>query len=113
VQALADRSPVRVTVQTDVPRRLAPVVETAAYFVAAEALTNAAKHAPGATVQITIRERGRWLVVMVSDDGPGGANWNGGGLTGLRQRVEAVDGRLEIESPAGHGTTIEVVLPCA
>ncbi len=113
VQALADRSPVRVTVQTEVPRRLAPVVETAAYFVAAEALTNAAKHAPGATVQITIRERGRWLVVMVSDDGPGGASSNGGGLTGLRQRVEAVDGRLEIESPAGHGTTIEVALPCA
>ncbi len=113
VQALADRSPVTVTVRTDLPRRLAPVVETAAYFVAAEALTNAAKHTPGAIAQITIRQRGRTVFVLVSDDGPGGANPNGGGLLGLRQRVEALDGRLEIDSRAGEGTTIRAELPCA
>ena len=113
VQTLADRSPGRVTVDADVPRRLAPVVETAAYFVAAEALTNAAKHAPGATLKIAIRQKGGVLVVQVSDDGPGGADQYGSGLTGLRQRVEALDGRLEVDSPAGLGTAIRAELPCA
>ncbi len=51
--------------------------------------------------------------MLVSDDGPGGANPNGGGLLGLRQRVEALDGRLEIDSRAGEGTTIRAELPCA
>ena len=76
------------------------MVETAAYFVAAESITNAAKHAPGAAVRITIAESGDKLVVSISDDGPGGADPHGAGLTGLRQRVEALDGRLDISSPA-------------
>jgi signal transduction histidine kinase len=112
VQALVDLSPARATVEADVPRRPAPVVETCAYFVAAEALTNAAKHAPGASVKISIRQQGGMLVVLVSDDGPGGADQFGSGLTGLRQRVEALDGRLEVDSPAGLGTAISAELPC-
>jgi signal transduction histidine kinase len=113
VQALADRSPSSVSVSAEVAQRLPPIVETAAYFVVAETLTNAAKHAPGAAVRITIAQSETALMVEVSDDGPGGANAGGGGLTGLRQRVEALDGLLEIESPAGHGTTIRAALPCA
>ena len=89
------------------------MVETAAYFVAAESITNAAKHAPGATVRITIAESGDKLIVSVSDDGPGGADPHGSGLIGLRQRVEALDGHLEISSPVGSGTTIRADLPCA
>jgi signal transduction histidine kinase len=113
VQALADRSAAEVTVNALVPVRPPLVVETAAYFVAAESITNAAKHAPGATVRITIAESGDKLIVSVSDDGPGGADPHGSGLIGLRQRVEALDGHLEILSPVGSGTTIRADLPCA
>jgi signal transduction histidine kinase len=113
VQALADRSAPDVTVSALVPERPPLVVETAAYFVAAEAITNASKHAPGAAVRVTIAESGDKLIVSVSDDGPGGADPHGAGLTGLRQRVEALDGRLDVSSPEGAGTTIRADLPCA
>jgi signal transduction histidine kinase len=63
-------------------------------------------------VKIAIRQKGGMLVVLVSDDGPGGADQHGSGLTGLRQRVEALDGRLEVDSPAGLGTAIRAELPC-
>jgi signal transduction histidine kinase len=112
VQTLADRSVPDVTVNALVPVRPPLVVETAAYFVAAEAITNAAKHAPGAAVQVTIAESGEKLIVSVSDDGPGGADPHGAGLNGLRQRVEALDGHLEVSSRAGAGTTIRADLPC-
>lgn len=112
VQALADRSGVAATVGADVVHRPPPVVETAAYFVAAESLTNAAKHAPGAEVRIVLVQAERTLVVEIADDGPGGADPHGNGLTGLRHRVEALDGTLRIDSPAGGGTTIEARLPC-
>jgi glucose-6-phosphate-specific signal transduction histidine kinase len=65
------------------------------------------------TVQLIAQSDTAALMVEVSDDGPGGANAGGSGLTGLRQRVEALDGLLEIESPAGHGTTVRAALPCA
>jgi signal transduction histidine kinase len=113
VQTLADRSVPDVTVNALVPVRPPLVVETAAYFVAAETITNAAKHAPGASVRITIAESGEKLIVSISDDGPGGADPHGAGLTGLRQRVEALDGRLDISSPLGSGTSIRTDLPCA
>ena len=87
-------------------------VETAAYFVAAEALTNAAKHAGGAPARLRAWEERDTLVVEVSDSGTGGADPNGGGLTGLRHRVEALDGRLTVTSPAGEGTTVRAELPC-
>jgi signal transduction histidine kinase len=112
VRSLAERVGPRATVESALVRRPPPVVETAAYFVVAEALTNAAKHAPGSEVRIMLAETGEDLVVEVSDYGPGGAVVTGSGLTGLRQRVEALDGRLQIVSPPAVGTMIEAVLPC-
>ncbi len=112
-EALGNRSPVPVTVDAMLGRRPAPVVESAAYFVVAESLTNVAKHAPEASATVTIRQRGDDLDVVVADDGPGGADLAGGsGLEGLRRRVEALDGELQIASPPGEGTRIEVKLPC-
>jgi signal transduction histidine kinase len=113
VEALGSRSPVPVTVDARLGRRPAPVIESAAYFVVAESLTNVAKHAPEARATVTIRLDGDLLDVVVADDGPGGADLAGGsGLAGLRRRVAALDGELEIASPAGEGTRIEVRLPC-
>ena len=112
VEALAQRSGIDTTVESKLTQRLAPVVESAAYFVTAEALTNAVKHAPGASARIAIRRAGPRLVVEVADNGPGGADPRGGGLSGLRQRVEALDGTLDVDSPEGIGTTIRAVLPC-
>ena len=112
VESLASRSTVNVEVVGRLDHRLPPVVETAAYFVVAEALTNIAKHAPGASAVVTVHLDGAMLVVEVADNGPGGANPAGGGLTGLKQRVEALDGRLEVHSVAREGTVIWAVLPC-
>ena len=112
VESLASRSTVKVEVVGRLDHRLPPVVETAAYFVVAEALTNIAKHAPGASAVVTVHLDGAMLVVEVADNGPGGANPAGGGLTGLKQRVEALDGRLEVHSVAREGTVIWAVLPC-
>jgi signal transduction histidine kinase len=112
VQALADRSAAVVTVTVELERRPPPVVETAAYFVVAESLTNAAKHAPEAGVAIEIEQPAGRLLIEVADDGSGGADPHGSGLTGLRQRVEALDGTLEVSSPKGAGTTVRAALPC-
>jgi signal transduction histidine kinase len=112
VEALAQRSGIDTTVESKLTQRLAPVVESAAYFVTAEALTNAVKHAPGASARIAIRRAGARLVVEVADNGAGGADPRGSGLSGLRQRVEALDGTLDVDSPEGIGTTIRAVLPC-
>jgi signal transduction histidine kinase len=112
IEALGRRAPMPVTVDADPDQRPLPVVETAAYFVAAEALTNVAKHGGGAAARVVARRVGDELVVEVSDDGPGGAEPGGGGLTGLRHRVEALDGTLTVTSPAGGGTTVRAELPC-
>ena len=112
VEALAARAPIRTTADAQVRRRPPPVVETAAYFVVAESLTNAAKHAgAGARARVTIRDNSSALLVEIEDDGEGGANASGSGLTGLRHRVEALDGTLEIASPDGAGTRIRARLP--
>jgi signal transduction histidine kinase len=112
IEALGRRSPMPVTVDADPDERPVPVVETAAYFVAAEALTNVAKHGGGAAAQVVVRRAGDQLVVEVADEGPGGADPGGGGLTGLRHRVEALDGTLTVTSRAGGGTTVRAELPC-
>jgi signal transduction histidine kinase len=111
VEALARRSPVPVAVDVTLDARPAPVIETAAYFVVAETLTNVAKHAPSAQASVMIAAYGDWLLVEVADNGPGGADPDGSGLTGLRHRVEALDGMLRVISPPGGGTTIRAELP--
>jgi signal transduction histidine kinase len=112
IESLGRRSAIAVDVDVDVDRRPPPVVETAAYFVVAEALTNAAKHGGGAPARVRARVDRQTLTVEVSDTGAGGADPRGGGLTGLRHRVEALDGRLEVASPAGAGTVVRAELPC-
>ncbi len=113
LSALADSTPVPVTLNVDLPERPPAAVETAAYFVAAEALANAGKHAAAQRVDIRIFRAGDVLTVEVADDGRGGANLGGGGLGGLRRRVQALDGRLRVASPPGGPTTILAELPCA
>ena len=89
------------------PGRLPTPVETSAYFVVAEALTNATKHARCSLVQVGVRVENGTATVEVQDDGIGGAApAAGSGLRGLADRVSALGGRLEIESPAGEGTTV-------
>jgi signal transduction histidine kinase len=112
VDALGKRSALPVTVSSRLGRRLPPVVESAAYFVVAEALTNAAKHAQGAPARVTLVEDHGRLLVEIDDDGPGGADPAGGGLSGLRNRVEALDGLLVVRSAPGEGTTVLAELPC-
>jgi signal transduction histidine kinase len=112
VDALGRRSAIDVTMSSRITRRPPPVVETAAYFVVAESLTNVAKHAPHASAHVTLMEEPGTLVVEISDTGPGGANPDGGGLSGLRQRVQALDGTLAVVSNPGEGTVIRAELPC-
>jgi signal transduction histidine kinase len=113
IAALIARAPVPVTLTVDTPARYPSAVETAAYFTVAEALANAIKHARPERVVITISTRNGVLVAEVTDDGAGGADSSGRGLTGLRQRAEALDGRLSVNSPAGGPTTVRAELPCA
>ncbi|MEU4884589.1 sensor histidine kinase [Streptomyces althioticus] len=88
-------------------------VETAAYFVVSESVTNAAKHSAATEIQVSVRTYGPVLVIRVEDNGVGGAKPEGSGLTGLRSRVGALDGRLHVHSPSGGPTTITAELPCA
>ena len=111
-QSLGRRSAIPVEVDANVPWRTLPVIETAAYFVVAEGLTNVAKHAPDASARVTLDLDADRLLVVIADDGPGGADPDGGGLTGLRHRVEALDGHLTVTSRPGAGTTIRAELPC-
>ena len=113
LNSLANATPMQVTLDVSVGERPAPAVETAAYFVAAEALANAAKHAHAEHVDVTVERNGSLLSLAVRDDGCGGADPAGHGLSGLRRRVEALDGHLSISSPPGGPTLIEAELPCA
>ncbi|HEY7631421.1 MAG TPA: sensor domain-containing protein [Thermoleophilaceae bacterium] len=112
VTALADASPLRVLVHADIDSRPSPPVESAAYFVVAEALANAGKHSQAGRVDIRMVRDGDTLSVEVADDGVGGANPNGGGLGGLRRRIEALDGTLRVASPPGGPTLIRAEMPC-
>jgi signal transduction histidine kinase len=112
VGTLADRSPLPVSVAVELAERPPAAVETAAYFVVAEALANATKHSLAEHIAVRVRRADSTLIVEVSDDGRGGANPAGGGLTGLRHRVEALDGTLQVTSPVGGPTTVKAELPC-
>jgi signal transduction histidine kinase len=111
--SLAGRAPLPVDLRVALDGRLPAAVETAAYFAVSEALTNIVKHAGAGLVAIDVAiERGR-LVIDVSDDGCGGASAAAGsGLRGLADRVGALDGRLELDSPLGGGTRLRVEIPC-
>ena len=113
VRALAARAPISVTVVTvDDAERWPPLVESAAYFVVSEALTNVLKYARATSATIRVAPRDEVLVVEVADDGCGGAKPSeGSGLGGLRDRVEALDGTFVLDSPPGAGTRIRVELP--
>jgi signal transduction histidine kinase len=113
LETLADHSAIPVSVSVHLDERLPDAIETAAYFVAAEALTNAAKHSGASRVAIDVKCDAERLTVEISDDGAGGADAGGSGLTGLRRRVEALDGSLRVSSPDGGPTTIQAELPCA
>jgi PAS domain S-box-containing protein len=112
LSALAMRAPLPVEI-TDVPgERLPEPVEAAAYYLIAEAITNVAKHAHASHVAVSVRRDDGRVVVNVADDGVGGADAAGGsGLNGLSDRVEALHGRLRIDSPRGGGTRIEAQIP--
>jgi signal transduction histidine kinase len=112
ITALADASPLRVTVNVDVPERPAAPVESAAYFVVAEALANAGKHSQARRVDIRVIRDGDMLTVEVADDGVGGADPSGTGLSGLQRRIEALDGTLRVASPPGGPTLIRAEVPC-
>jgi signal transduction histidine kinase len=109
---LAATSALPVTVTADLAMRPSPAIEAMAYFCAAELLANAAKHSGASQVAVGLREQDHGLLMSVTDDGPGGARLvPGGGLAGLLERVQTVDGRLEVHSPPGGPTTITVELP--
>jgi signal transduction histidine kinase len=113
VAALADRAPIVTTVIADADRRYSAAVESTAYYVVAEALTNAGKHSSAKTIEVRINEVDKTLAVEVVDDGVGGADvQRGSGIIGLKDRVAAAGGNLLIESPPGGGTRVMAELPC-
>jgi signal transduction histidine kinase len=114
IRDVAERSAVPI-VMVELPgRRLGETVEATAYFVFAEAVTNAQKHAGATAIRVTAAVRGSRLRVVIADDGVGGATASpGSGLEGLRDRVEAVGGRFALDSPPGGGTRVSAALPLA
>jgi len=114
LSGLAALCPIPVDVHVEVPVRPRPAVEAVAYFMVAEALTNVAKHSRASHVNVVVEGHGfpGTLTVLVSDDGIGGADPAGAGLSGLADRVSGVDGELSVESPSGGPTMISAVLPC-
>ncbi|MBU2667387.1 sensor domain-containing protein [Actinoplanes bogorensis] len=99
--------------EVDLPGRCAASVEATAYFVVAEALTNVTKHSGATRAAVTVTKTDRHLRLEITDNGHGGADESGGsGLSGIRRRVEAYDGNLVLNSPAGGPTTLRVELPC-
>ena len=113
LSALAARSPVPVRLDVALPERPSASVEATAYFIVAEAITNAVKHGNGSRIDVRVRLDGDTLRIDVSDDGVGGATERpGGGLAGLADRASAVEGTLRVTSPAGGPTVVAAELPC-
>jgi len=114
ISALAGRSPVPVTVAVCLSERLPAPVESTAYFIVAEALTNVARHSQATEAHVILKRAGDILNIDIVDDGVGGADTTQGtGLVGLRDRLAAFDGTLTVSSPAGGPTRIHAELPCA
>ena len=114
LSAVVARAPIPVRLQVHVEPRPPAAVESAAYFIVNEALTNVARHAEATRADVAIERAGARLVIEVRDDGVGGADASRGtGLQGLRERVEGLGGGLQVISPQGGPTTISVELPCA
>ena len=114
LSALARRSPIPVDLDLRAKGRLPEHAEVSAYYVVAEALTNAVRHARASAVSVEVEAVGEVLRVVVRDDGTGGASFTGGtGLVGLKDRVEAHGGRILLDSPRGAGTSLRVELPLA
>ena len=112
LESLASRSTVPVELESELDERLPSAVETAAYFVVAEALTNVTKYADATHARVEVRRENGAAVVDVRDDGVGGAAIGAGtGLSGLTDRVGALDGTLEVESPQGAGTLVRARFP--
>ncbi len=112
LESLASRSTVPVELRSALTERLPRPVETAAYFVVAEALTNVAKYANATHAQVDVRRENGHAVIDIRDDGVGGADAaTGSGLRGLGDRVGALDGRLDVLSPAGDGTLVRATIP--
>jgi signal transduction histidine kinase len=108
---LATSSAIPVATSVELPDRPAPAIETIAYFCAAELLANAAKHSHATRVALGVTGSGGHLTLTVEDDGVGGANPDGPGLSGLARRIAVVDGRMRVRSPAGGPTRVEIELP--
>jgi signal transduction histidine kinase len=112
LQSLADRAPFPVTIVGVPSNRLDEGVEAAVYYLVAESLTNAAKHADASEARIAITQANEEVVVTIGDNGSGGADVAGGsGLRGLADRIEALGGRFELESRAEDGTVVRATLP--
>jgi PAS domain S-box-containing protein len=113
IRGLARRSTVPAVLVSAPSERYSPQVEATAYFIVAEALTNAVRHASATRVEIEMTADNGALLIEVRDDGIGGADQSGGGLRGLGDRVAVLDGTFEVSSPSEAGTTVRAVLPCA
>ncbi len=114
LSAIVVRSPIPVDLQVLVDERPPPTVESAAYFMVAEALTNVGRHASASRARVVIARRGDRLVIEVSDDGHGGADpTRGTGLAGLAERAASLGGTMDVLSPEGGPTTLLMELPCA
>jgi signal transduction histidine kinase len=112
LKTLARRSAVPVRLDLDLGSRPAEHLEEAAYYIASEALANAAKHARASVVELRVDGRDSGLTLWVRDDGIGGADpRRGSGITGLKDRVAALGGTISVLSPPGQGTTLHVQLP--
>jgi signal transduction histidine kinase len=113
VEGIARRTPLPVTLEGSVGDRLPDAIELAAYFLVSEALTNVVKHSSASQATVRLERSAEVLRVAVTDDGVGGARpASDSGLAGLRDRLEALDGRLLIQSEPGHGTSISAEIPC-
>jgi signal transduction histidine kinase len=113
LDALAARAPVQVRLTVETAERAPAAVETAVYFVVAEALANVARHAGATTATVDLRRTGDRVMVRVSDNGRGGADPDAGsGLRGLRERLAALDGTLSVSSPSGGPTVLIAEVPC-